>query len=86
MEGWSVVRKTKPRNYFDMQNEEVTENDANDVNIDDDVAFLDDINITWKIDDIDGIIDNLLSYIAYEGKGMRAVADEMKVIDVHVPK
>ncbi|MQL70870.1 hypothetical protein Taro_003176 [Colocasia esculenta] len=24
--------------------------------------------------------------IAYEGKGMRAVADEMKVIDVHVPK
>ncbi|MQL70088.1 hypothetical protein Taro_002382 [Colocasia esculenta] len=37
----------------------------------------------------DRIIDILLSYflkIAYEGKGMRAVADEMKVIDVHVPK
>ncbi|MQL82534.1 hypothetical protein Taro_015014 [Colocasia esculenta] len=34
----------------------------------------------------DRIIDSLLSYIAYEGKGMRAVADEMKVIDLHVPK
>ncbi|MQM00442.1 hypothetical protein Taro_033179 [Colocasia esculenta] len=34
---------------------------------------------------IENELKNFLK-IAYEGKGMRAVADEMKVIDLHVPK
>ncbi|MQL96599.1 hypothetical protein Taro_029277, partial [Colocasia esculenta] len=34
---------------------------------------------------IENELKNFLE-IAYEGKGMRAVADEMKVIDLHVPK
>ncbi|MQL93901.1 hypothetical protein Taro_026552 [Colocasia esculenta] len=33
-----------------------------------------------------GIIGNFFLKIAYEGKEMRAVADELKVVDLHVPK
>lgn len=58
--GWYVVRKTKPRNYYDLHCEESIENDDKEstLNVDSDdveTIFQDDANVVWERDDIDGL-------------------------------